>query len=389
VSENGVAGLFLKEKARLLKQIELFTDIRKNPQIKLTHIVLSVLLMPFYSLHSLLSLDRVSRRYEFKKYFGCTRKMVASDSTISRALHWLKPEHLEQFQRGLLPLFEQQGLSRIRLAPQGPYRRVAILDGSQMAQHHLVALCLAGKADYPVSIMDAQCRGKELPTAKRMIQQAAKLLGSSFPELFVLDSLYFNKPCFELLRGHNAHVLIKSDQPSFREVLEDAQYLFDNKQHVITPVIEKQGFDSNRLCAWSMEIASGVYAGYPLQIAHLVEDYLKRKSYQHVECWIVTTDLDLQPEEIREAAHLRWHIENNTFKRLSHHTGTKRFYFKDPKAFFAMLRLFCTAIALLDILLHILSRNELLFKGLLQGIKQTWKNVFSQLEPALEANIFA
>jgi len=53
-------------------------------------------------------------------------------------------------------------------------------------------------------IMDALNRGKESPTAKRMIQQAAKLLGSSFPELFVLDSLYFNRPCFELLRGHNA-----------------------------------------------------------------------------------------------------------------------------------------------------------------------------------------
>jgi hypothetical protein len=99
--------------------------------------------------------------------------------------------------------------------------------------------------------------------------------------------------------------------------------------------------------------------------------------------------LGLQPEEIREAAHLRWHIENNIFRRLSHHTGTKRFYFKDPKAFFSMLHLFCTAIALLDILLHILRRNGLRFKSLLQGIKQTWKNVFSQVEQALEPNIFA
>jgi len=389
VSENRIAGLFLKEKARLLKQIGLFTDIRKNPQIKLTHLVLCVLLMPFFSLQSLLSLDRVSRRSEFKKYFGCTRKMVASDSTVSRALHWLRPEQLEQFQRSLLPLFEQQDLSRTQLAPGGPYRRIGILDGSQMAQHHLVALCLAGKSDYPVMVMDSPSRGKELPTAQRILLQAAKLLGSSFPQLFVLDSLYFNKPCFDLLRGHNAHVLIKSDQPSFREVLEDAQYLFDNKKDVVTPISEKWGFDPNRLCAWSMEIASGVYAGHPLQIAHLVEDYLKRKTNQHLQCWIVTTDLGLQPEEIREAAHLRWHIENNTFKRLSHHTGTKRFYFKDPRAFFTMLRLFCTAIALLDILLPILRRNRLLFKSLLQGIKTTWQNVFSQLQQALEANIFA
>jgi len=31
----------LKEKACFLKQIELFADIRKNPQIKLTQLVLS------------------------------------------------------------------------------------------------------------------------------------------------------------------------------------------------------------------------------------------------------------------------------------------------------------------------------------------------------------
>ncbi len=387
--ESGVAGLLLKEKAQLLRQISHLTDIRKNPQIQLTHIVLSVLLMPFFSLHSLLSLDRVSRRCEFKKYFGCRRKMVASDSTISRALHWLKPEQLEQFQRSLLPLFEQQDLSRIQLAADGPYRRIGILDGSQMGQYHLVALCLAGKADYPMGVMDSSSRGKELPVARRIFQQAAKLCGSSFPELFVLDSLYFNKPFFDLVRAQGAHVLIQSDQPSFREVLQDAQYLFENKKDVVTPIIQKSGFDPQRLCAWSMEIASGVYAGYPLQITHLVEDYLKRKNNPHPQCWIVTTDLGLQPEEIREAAHLRWHIENNLFKRLSHHTGTKRFYFKDPKAFFTMLRLFCAAIALLDILLYILRRNGLLFKSLLQGIKQTWKNVFSQLDPFLQANIFA
>jgi len=58
---------------------------------------------------------------------------------------------------------------------------------------------------------------------------------------------------------------------------------------------------------------SGEFAGYPIQIAHLLEYYPKRKENQHQECWIVTTDLTLLPEEIREAAHLRWRIENNEF----------------------------------------------------------------------------
>jgi hypothetical protein len=105
--------------------------------------------MPFFSLYSLLSLDRVSRRSEFKRYFGCTRKIFASDSTVSRALHLVKAEQLEQFQRSLLPFFEPQALSQIQLVPGGLYCRIGILYGFQMAQHYLVALCLAGPAFIP------------------------------------------------------------------------------------------------------------------------------------------------------------------------------------------------------------------------------------------------
>ena len=89
MKEVSAVGHFLKEQARLIEKISQFTDIRKNPQIRLNHIVLSVLLMPFYSITSLLGLDRLSRKQSFKKLFGCTRKMVASDCTVNRALRWL------------------------------------------------------------------------------------------------------------------------------------------------------------------------------------------------------------------------------------------------------------------------------------------------------------
>ena len=388
MKEVSVVGLFLKEKAHLIEKISQFTDIRKNPQIKLNHIVLSVLLMPFYSITSLLGLDRLSRKQTFKKLFGCTRKMVASDSTVNRALRWLDAAEVEELQYSFLPLFEQERLSKIQLAPDRPYRRVGILDGSQMSDHHVVAFDLCGKTDYPLMVSNSHKRGKELPVAKDMVDRAVNVLGDRFPDLFLLDSLYFNQPFFDCIRSHHAHLLIKSDEPSFREVLMDAKFVFENKKDLDVPVEEKHGFDPIRVCSWRIETTSGEFAGYPIQIAHLLEDYPKRKKNQHEECWIVTTDLTLLPEEIREAAHLRWHIENNAFKRLSHHTATKRFYFKNPKPFFTILRLFCTAIALLGILLQILKRNEKDFKRILNGIKETWKNVFSQLGETFETNIF-
>ena len=81
---------------------------------------------------------------------------------------------------------------------------------------------------------------------------------------------------------------------------------------------------------WSMKKASGEFAGYPIQIAYLVEDYANRPKDALAEGWIVSTDLSLSSLFLREAAHLRWHIENNVFKRISYLAEAKRFYVKDP-----------------------------------------------------------
>jgi len=237
-------------------------------------------------------------------------------------------------------------------------------------------------------VSNSHSRGKELPVARQIVEDAANVLKDRFPQLFLLDSLYFNQPFFDCVRSKGAHVLIKSDEPSFREVLMHAKFVFGNKNDLVVPVQEKQGFDEFRVCSWRIEKTSGVSACYPIQIRHLLEDYLKRKKNQHQDCWIMTTDLTLLPEEIKEAEHLPWHIENNGFKRLSHHTATKRFYFKDPKPFFTMLRLFCTAIALLGMLLQILKQNAGEYKRILNGINETWKNIFSQSEETFETNIF-
>ena len=118
--------------------------------------------------------------------------MVASDSTVNRALRWLDASEVEELQTSFLPLFEQERLSRIHLVPARPYRRVGILDGSQMGRHHVVAFDLCGITDYPLMVSNSHSRGKELPVAKQIVEKAAQVPGDRFPELFLLDSLYFN-----------------------------------------------------------------------------------------------------------------------------------------------------------------------------------------------------
>jgi len=152
--------------------------------------------MTFYSLTSLPGLDRLSRKQSFNKLFGCTAKMVASDSTVNRTLRWLDSKEVEQLQRSFLPSMEQHYLSEIQLVPDCPSRRIGILDGSQMGQHHVVAFDLCGKIDYPLMVSSSHSRGKELPVAKQVVEQAAQLLVERFPELFLPDSLYSNQPFF-------------------------------------------------------------------------------------------------------------------------------------------------------------------------------------------------
>ena len=118
-------------------------------------------------------------------------------------------------------------------------------------------------------------------------------------------------------------------------------------------------------------------------MVQLKEHYPKRKKERNVTCWIVSTDLDLSLEEIREAAHQRWTIENNIFKRLSHLAGTKRFYFKDHRQFFNLLHLFCAAVAVLDCIMALVKAHKSLFAALRAGIKGTWRNVFSQIQEVL------
>jgi len=372
------AGLFLTQEAHLFEKATQFADIRKKPQIRLQDIIVALVFMPFFSLTSLLGLDRITRTLSFKRLFRSQRKMVVSDSTVARVLNWLDNGELQQFHRSFLGTFEAHHLAKRELVPKGMARRIGIIDGSCMGTHYLSMLDLCGKTDYPVMFLPYDKQGKELPTSQRLLQLAKTTLGAQFPDLLLLDGEYFTRNIFAEVAACNANLLIKSEHP-FREAHWDAQLLFRSKDAFRGDIIEEGGFDIERCCRWSIEITTGEFAGFPLQVAHLTEDYLKRSTNSHVECWIVTTALDLQPAEIREAAHLRWHVENNVFKRLSKQSGTKRFHFKDPKRFYALLHLFCAAMALFDMLIVILQRAEESFKRIRGGIKVTWNNVFSRL----------
>jgi hypothetical protein len=356
-----------------------FTDIRRNPSIKLQTILLSLFLMPLLGLKSLLSNDREARTGRYKGLFGCQRKMVCSDSTFARVLKWLKPRESQQFLLSFLQRFERHDLLRIRLCPKGRPRRLGILDGSYMGGHWLVSLCLPGVIAYPLMVRRCESQGQEQRVARQMMRASSRILGKLRPELWLLDALYFNVNSIKLARAGKAHALFKFKDPEFREVTKDAANLF---QHFGGDETDS-GWDTGRQCRWEIRKTIENFAGYPVQVVELKEYYPKRKRLRNLTCWIVSTDLELSPEEIREAAHQRWQIENNVFKRISHLSGTKRFYFKDPRQFFNLLHVFFAAMAVLDCIIALLRAHERLFAALRAGIKGTWRNLFSRIQEVL------
>jgi hypothetical protein len=356
-----------------------FSDLRRNPSIRLQAILMSLFLMPFFSITSLLSNDREARTQRYKKLFGCRRKMVSSDSTFARVLKWLPLQESQAFLLSFLPKFERHDLLRKPLGPQGKLRRLGILDGSYMAGHWLVTLCLPGLINYPLMVHRCQSQGEELGVARQMMQEGGRILGKLRVQLWLLDALYFNTNTIKIARGQKAHVLYKFQEADFRQVTQDAQNLF---QHFGADE-EKTGWDHERQCRWKLHKTTDRFAGYPVQVVQLKEYYPKRKRERNTSCWIVCTDLELALEELREAAHQRWQIENNVFKRISHLAGTKRFYFKDPRQFFNLLHFFFAALAVLDCILALLRAHKRLFEALRAGIKDTWRNLFSRIREVL------
>jgi len=356
-----------------------FTDIRKKPLIPLRTILTSLFLMPFFGLASLLSNDRQTRTERYKGLFGCLRKMVASDSTFARILSWLKQKEVEAFLLSFLPRFEAHDLLRKCLSPGGRPRRLGILDGTYMGGHWLVTLCLAGSISYPVVIRRCVKQGEELEVARKLMREAPSLLGGLRPELWLVDALYFNEATIRIAREQGAHILFKFKEADYREVTKDAQNLFEH----FGGDEEEDGWDNERQCRWKARKTLDAFGGYAVQVVELSEYYPKRKRDRHSHCWIVTTDLELPLEEVREAAHQRWQIENRVFKRISHLSGTKRFYFRDHRQFFNLLHLFLAAVAVLDCIIALLKTHKRLLAALRAGIKGTWRNVFSQIQEVL------
>ena len=170
-----------------------------------------------------------------------------------------------------------------------------------------------------------------------------------------------------------SHLLVKTDEKTL-SVVEDARLFFGKNEAVVDGLETAEGFDAERMAEYRITAAGGFnWQGVQLKVAHVWERYSnpKKDHAEEVEFWVFTTDDTLSAEDMREVAHLRWHIENRTFRQLNHLVRSKRRVSKNSHVKEALLGLWFIGLNLFGIFLKWIRMGSL--SASFKTVKKTWK----------------
>ena len=198
-------------------------------------------------------------------------------------------------------------------------------------------------------------RGHERVAAAGIIRSISDVVDErAAPDLLLGDGLYLTASIFRCVRtAPKRHILVKypASGREKRLMLFSTALLRFSSPLYRDAVTQVSGFDNKRLCEYSLRATVDEFAGYPVRVIHVSERYVKRSVRSAKSSfWIVTTDMNLSAEAAREAAHLRWSIENEGFKTLSHLAGTKRMVSHDPITATHFLQCVTAAVVLLTLI---------------------------------------
>ena len=290
--------------------------------------------------------------------------MVASDSTLNRALSGnLETDELKQINMVVHSKMDDNHFIESYLK-----KKCAIVDGTYQGKKYIKeALFIPGKTDYILNFNTIPKRGKELVSAERLLLDTQEIVGKEYFDLVLGDGLYYSKNMFRLCREElNCHLLVKTSERL--NIVKDVEAIIDGFPDQVKTV---SGFDDERSCKYTIRSVSNIEADtidYPLQVA-IVEEIYTKKNKKEV-FYVITSDLNLTPEELRYAAHLRWRIENNGFKELNNLYKTKRNYSNNETCFTNLLWIIILAYNIFHLYLEYIDLASLMLKG--KSVLKDW-----------------
>lgn len=327
---------FCNEKLHLRQRVQKIQDLRKRPEIPLGSLLMLVIGGLALRRKSFHQLDLFARQSEARKWLGSSRRMVASDATCWRVLPDVAPSQLRDQIRETYQTMRRSGHGTLEL-PSRKKLRVGALDGSALGGRYATAFELLGAHAATIDLEPVENRGKELPGAEILLRRLFQSYGATLVDLVMGDGLYLTQRMMRLCREElNTHLLVKTTELDSLNVLKDAEALFTAPASVGREVERKEGTDLVRKLQYKIWAARGFqHDGYSgeLKVARVQITPLKGPREGKTETfWVVTTDLSLSAEDMRELAHLRWSIENHGFRAMNDHMNSKHQWTRGAKA---------------------------------------------------------
>lgn len=348
---------FCNRQLGIYDQVKSLTDHRKKHEIPLSHIFYTLFYTIILSKNSFLSKDKIARKPYFKQLIGSKRKMVASDSTLKRALSSnMRTDELQQ-----IPNSVHSKIDDSHFIDSYLHKKCAIIDGSHFGKYMKEVLLIPGKTDYILNFTTIPKRGKELVSAKEILLDTTDTLGKGYFDLVLSDGLYYSKNMFALCREKmNSHLLVKTSERL--NVVKDVENIIAQYPNDVETAT---GFDSDRFIKYTVKTVKDIEADtidYPLQVA-VVEEINPKKDDEKTVFYVITSDLSMSAKQLRYAAHLRWRIENNGFKELNNLYTTKRYYTKNETCFTNLLWMIVLAYSIFHLFLFMVEFDTTEFTG--------------------------
>ncbi len=342
--------VFYENELGMSKYFNNFSDNRKQPQIPAPDIAKSVLLMPALQLQSILQLDQMARHSVFKNLIGSKRSMVASDTTFERVLPMLDLQPINETIRAAYNNVVSRGLSKFHFS-SGNKLVLAAVDGSGFGQFFASVVTLIAQATFPLDSHVSETRGNELLCSRATLSRLTDSLGRSWCDILLADGLYPTKEDFKSAKElYGCDLLVKTSEETLN-IIRDAKAIFASDNPDIRST---KGFDSQRKVFYEAKSIEGLLwhgLAYPLTVLWVKETKANPKPGENPseEFFAITTKTGLSPNDLREAAHARWFIENNVFKRLNYFILSKRAHTNNLATIIRLLSLWLIGLALLQL----------------------------------------
>lgn len=353
---------FVKTKLKTLRSVFKLTDPRESPDILLSKIFWLICLSYIVGKNTILSIDHFARNNFIRSFFHSNRPLVASDTTIFRALKsFFNSKELEAINYEIA----DNDIVKNQLLDPVLKKHCLILDGTSFSKFMQEVAVIPGSIPFILKAEPIVKRGKELVSSKTLLNGLPDNFKNGYFDLILGDGLYYSKNVFknnQKILG--AKTLVKTSEKL--SVISDAEYAIRNGNENVQVVT---GFDDDKLTGFEIKVVKEINAPTIdglLQVAIITETYAK--SEKKVTFYVITNDLTLTPEELRYAAHLRWVIENNCFKMMNFHMRTKRRISHDETSIKNLIRILFIAINIWNLFL-----NRILAGNILPKVKITVK----------------